>query len=580
MQYELINPINPNYSPLEQVLVNRGIQYEDIPHYLNLGEEDELSPSLLANIDDAVKLLVKHLGKEDRHIHIQVDSDCDGYTSSAFLLNYLYDVYPSCLSKISYSFHSGKIHGINPALVPNGTTLVIAPDSSSNDYDIHKELHEKGIDVLVIDHHLAEMISPDATVVNNQLCDYPNKTLSGVGVVYKVCERMDEILGELHAEKFIDLVMLGLVADMMDIRNQETRYLIKKGMENVSNPFIVGMTQKNEYSLKGQLTPIGVAFYIVPLVNSITRVGTYEEKELLFKSMLPWEASQLVPSTKRGCKGQMETLLEQALRTCTNVKNRQTKTRDAGVEEIYAIIERDRLLDNKLLIVKLAAGALDPGVTGLIANELMSEFQRPVLILSETTHEGKKAWAGSARGYEKSQLTDFRQFCRDSGFFYLCEGHANAWGAGILDENIYDFIRWSNDKLKDIEFSPSYRVDFIYPANTARPQTILDLGDHHELWGQNMEEPLIAIENAKVSKEMITLMSRDKNPTLKIMLPTGIACIKFRSSEEEYQNLCSENGCVVLNIIGRPEVNHYYNTITPQLLITDYEVIDRQEYFF
>ena len=348
MQYELINPINPNYSPLEQVLVNRGIQYEDIPHYLNLGEEDELSPSLLANIDDAVKLLVKHLGKEDRHIHIQVDSDCDGYTSSAFLLNYLYDVYPSCLSKISYSFHSGKIHGINPALVPNGTTLVIAPDSSSNDYDIHKELHEKGIDVLVIDHHLAEMISPDATVVNNQLCDYPNKTLSGVGVVYKVCERMDEILGELHAEKFIDLVMLGLVADMMDIRNQETRYLIKKGMENVSNPFIVGMTQKNEYSLKGQLTPIGVAFYIVPLVNSITRVGTYEEKELLFKSMLPWEASQLVPSTKRGCKGQMETLLEQALRTCTNVKNRQTKTRDAGVEEIYAIIERDRLLDNKL----------------------------------------------------------------------------------------------------------------------------------------------------------------------------------------------------------------------------------------
>ena len=117
--------------------------------------------------------------------------------------------------------------------------------------------------------------------------------------------------------------------------------------------------------------------------------------------------------------------------------------------------------------------------------------------------------------------------------------------------------------MADIEFSPSYRVDFIYPANTARPQTILDLGDHHELWGQNMEEPLIAIENAKISKEMVTLMSRDKNPTLKITLPTGIACIKFRSSEEEYQSLCSEKGCVVLNIVGRPEVNHYYGTITP-----------------
>ena len=134
---------------------------------MNLNEEDELSPSLLANIDDAVKLIVKHLWKENGHIHIQIDSDCDGYTSSALLLNYLHDVYPSCLSKISYSFHNGKIHGINPALVPPETTLVIAPDSSSNDYEIHKELHDKGIDVLVIDHHLAEMVSPDAVVVNN-----------------------------------------------------------------------------------------------------------------------------------------------------------------------------------------------------------------------------------------------------------------------------------------------------------------------------------------------------------------------------------------------------------------------------
>ena len=78
-----------------------------------------------------------------------------------------------------------------------------------------------------------------------------------------------------------------------------------------------------------------------------------------------------------------------------------------------------------------------------------------------------------------------------------------------------------------------------------------------------MEEPLIAIENAHISKEMVTLMSRDKNPTLKIMLPTGIACIKFRSNEEEYQDICSSRGCVVMNIVGKPEVNHYYNSITP-----------------
>ncbi len=366
----------------------------------------------------------------------------------------------------------------------------------------------------------------------------------------------------------------------MDIRNTETRYLIQDGMKNVRNPFIKGMVEKNSYSLKGEVTPIGVAFYIVPFVNAITRVGTQEEKELLFKSMLPWEANTLIPSTKRGCKGQMETLLEQALRTCTNVKNRQTKTRDAGVEAIYEIIERDRLLENKLLIIRLAAGALDPGVTGLIANELMSEFQRPVAILQEREYEGKKAWMGSARGYEKSQLNNFRQFCIDSGFVFQAAGHANAFGLGIYDENIDDFIRWSNDELEDIDFSPSYKVDFIYQANTARPQTILDLGDHHELWGQNIDEPLIAIEHILVTKDMLTLMSRDKNPTIKITLPNGISCIKFKASEDEYNKLYSETGCVTINIVGRPEVNRYYGSVTPQLLITDYEIVNKQAYYF
>lgn len=60
----------------------------------------------------------------------------------------------------------------------------------------------------------------------------------------------------------------------------------------------------------------------MPLVNAITRVGIQDEKQILFESMLEWKAYDLIPSTKRGCKGQEETRLEQALRVCTNVKNR------------------------------------------------------------------------------------------------------------------------------------------------------------------------------------------------------------------------------------------------------------------
>ena len=66
-----------------------------------------------------------------------------------------------------YRFHSGKEHGIIVSTVPEDVKLVIAPDSSSNDYDQHKELSEKGIDVLVIDHHEAEKVSEYACVINN-----------------------------------------------------------------------------------------------------------------------------------------------------------------------------------------------------------------------------------------------------------------------------------------------------------------------------------------------------------------------------------------------------------------------------
>lgn len=582
MDYQLIKPIQENYSAIEQVLTNRGIKFEDIPHYLNVTEEDNLSPLLLDNIEQAAKMLFNQLHRDGFHIHVQVDSDCDGYTSAALLLNYIHAIIPSAIEHISYSFHNGKMHGINPELVPPETTLVIAPDSSSNDYDIHKMLHDKGVDVLVLDHHQAEKISEYACIVNNQLCDYPTKSLSGVGVVYKMCQFIDSLLpdNQKKADDFLDLVAVGLVGDMMDLRDFETHYLVQTGLSQLQNPFIKGMAEKNHYQLGDNPTPIGVAFYIVPLINSITRVGTLEEKTLLFESMLNWKAFDLVQSTKRGCSGQQETRLEQSLRTCTNVKNRQTRNQDAAVEQVKSIIKENNLLDHKILLVKLEHPSFDRGITGLIANKLMAEYQRPVALLVEVEEDGKKAWSGSARGYEKSKLNDFRGFCRDSGLIYLAEGHPNAFGFGILDENFDAFVEYADTTLKDIEFSPSYKVDFIHSANDVRPKEILELGNMKNLWGQNVDEPLIAVEHLSITKDMITLMSRDRNPTLKIQLPNGVTCIKFKSSEEELESLFSENGCVTVNLVGKAEVNKYFNSVTPQLIIQNYEIINRQEYFF
>ena len=75
-------------------------------------------------------------------------------------------------------------------------------------------------------------------------------------------------------------------------------------------------------------------------------------------------------------------------------------------------------------------------------------------------------------------------------------------------------------------------------------------------------------------------MSKDKNPTLKITLPNGTSLIKFKSSEEEFNELYSELGCVTINIIGKCEKNVWNFTINPQVIIEDYEIVGRSQYYF
>ena len=581
MEYRLRAPEFPIYTPVEQVLVNRGIPYDQINHYLNTTDNDILDPRLIPNLDEGAKMLIKHISQNDK-VLIQVDSDCDGYTSAALLMNYLYCLFPSFVNNnISYRVHMGKQHGIIPDTIPEDVKLVIAPDSSSNDYEAHEYLNLSGVDVLVIDHHEADHISEYACIINNQLCDYPTKSLSGVAMVWKFCCYIDMLLKTDHAQKFLDLVALGLVADMMDVRDFETRRLIDKGLQQIRNPYFRGAIDKDQFHFTNEITPIGVAFYIAPLINATTRVGTQEEKLMLFESMLDFRGYELVPSTKRGCKGQAETRVEQACRNCTNIKSRQTKIRDNSLEKIEQIIVNQNLLSNKILIVQLDDLITDRNLTGLIANQLMSEYQRPVLILNKIENEdGTITWEGSGRGYDKSRLKDFRGFLENNKYVMYAEGHANAFGIGIKDEDISAFIASTNSALDGFDFTPIYNVDFIYKSDELTPEEVIDIAGMKSLWGQGVEEAEIAVEGIKVHKDNIRILSPDKNPTLKIMLPNGINFMKFRSSEEEYNKLYSELGYVTINIVGECERNIWNNKISPQVMIKDYEIVDRANYYF
>ena len=570
---------------LTQILTTRGVSSSDVKRYTMASIETEVNlPQAFGEglMEAALKLLTEHISKNNR-VLVVVDCDVDGNTSAALLLNYLYKLFPSWVeNNVDYVFHEGKQHGLSDIikfLDETNYSLVICPDSASNDTDECKFLKEDGTDVLILDHHDFNQENPYAIIINNQegYSNYPNKALSGVGVVWQFCRYIDEKLGKDYANDFLDLVAVGLVGDMMDLRQLETRALVTAGLKNLHNPYIYYMAQKNAFKLGSKITPIGAAFYIVPLLNAIQRSGTQEEKNLVFDSMLDYKAFKQVPSTKRGHKpGDMERIVDQAIRTSTNVKNRQTRVQDASLETLEKKIENEHLLDHKVLLLLLDDDNIPAEVRGLIANKFMAKYQRPCCLLSK----GDGCYSGSARGCSIAGVDDFKQICLDTDEIEYAIGHPNAYGISIKEENIQSFIDKTDIALKDMSDEAIYYVDYIFEGQNCNPQIILDIAEMDDYWGSEVDEALVAINGLKVTKDMVDVYRKSTN-TIKISLNNGISLMKFNADEELCSKLTDENsGFMEMDIVGKCNANEFRGLITPQIFIEDYNIIDSSKYYF
>lgn len=95
MKYKLIKEINEKYTPIQQILTNRGIPFNEIHHYLNTTDKDINDVKLLGEqqLKNAAAALVASVQNKEECVVI-VDCDCDGYTSAAIMINYLYDLFP------------------------------------------------------------------------------------------------------------------------------------------------------------------------------------------------------------------------------------------------------------------------------------------------------------------------------------------------------------------------------------------------------------------------------------------------------------------------------------------------------
>ena len=585
MKTRLINEnFKNNYTA--NLLRSRGI--EDVEKYYEPTVDALQDPRDLEHISEAAALLSATLECGER-ILIVVDSDNDGFTSATIMYNYIKDVAPN--AEIDYILHEGKQHGLQDhiqSLIDEGKKygLIILPDSSSNDYVYHEQLKEINCAVLVLDHHLTDTeLSSNAVVVNNQLSPrYKNKELTGAGVVFQFCRYLDETWGLSFANKYMDLAAWGIIGDMGSMLEMENRYIVREGLKHINNKCLLAFMEKQAYSITGvmgasqqqlidAMNPISVAFYIVPLVNAMIRVGTMAEKRRLFEAFL--DGDKLIPSGKRGAKGTLDKAGVEAARECSNARNRQNKTLDEAVGAIEIKIHKYDLLENRILFVRLDDEDVFPSeLNGLVAMKLAAKFKRPTIV-ARLNKEGINR--GSMRGMNQSALTSFKDFLEESQMFEYVSGHDNAAGISIPDSYLRDFHKWANEALADIDFGENcHDVNFErIAADEDIRDIILDIGNHAGIWGQQNDEPLIHVSDINVTMNDVKIMGKNMD-TVKIE-KFGIAYMKFHAKDliEDLHKYSK----VKLEIVGRANVNYWGGNVIPQIFIDDYEVKD-DEYGF
>ena len=583
-----INLINDNFNEdyVANLLRARGVV--NVEDYFKPTKEYLQTPEALKNIRLAAALYMRVVLNDKppySRVLIVVDSDNDGYTSAAII--YQYTKRLNCHCKVDYWLHEGKQHGLQDhidRLMEQNCQydLIILPDSSSNDAHYHDMLDTIGIPCLILDHHLTDVkLSDNAVVVNNQLSpNYTNKELTGAGVVYQFCRMIDSLTGQNWADDYMDLAAWGIIGDMGSMIDMENRYIVETGLSEpyIKNDFFKCLLDKRAYSITGKKDPswseivektnaISVAFYIVPLVNAMIRVGTMPEKERLFLAFI--DGGTMVPCGKRGAKGTMERVDIESARECVNAKSKQDKLKETITDRLEAKIFKHDLLENKVLFVRLEDDDVFPSeLNGLIAMQLSARFKKPTII-ARLNDQGFDR--GSARGLNQSELKDFKQFLVDSGFFEYAQGHANAFGVSIPDQRLREFHTYANEVLADIDFGENaYDVNF--SRTSLAPdlsRLVMELGQAEPIWGQGNPQPLIHITKMMVNPSNIRVMGANAD-TVKIEV-NGIPYIKFHA-KEFIEELQQHSEPFEMEIVGKPNLNEWMGRISPQVFIEDYEI--------
>lgn len=577
MKYELIkNSANDINHLMQTVLNNRGIT--NIEEFMKSNKEDleQNSYSDLNNIDIGVQTLLKHIKNKDM-ISLVVDPDVDGICSSAALYNYLQVVTKEeNLPEINWNIvtHSGKGHGLSEDIeIDPHTKLIITPDGGSNDFEQHKKFKDANIDVLVIDHHVVDKESENAIIINNQTSEkYKNKAFSGVGIVYRFLQAIDDELFTSHANDYLDLVALGNISDVMDTSDYETRYFIQQGIlqENLVNPFLKILVKKTGVDVAGDferyIYPIDVSFKIAPLVNALLRLGTVEEKEKLFTCFISPEEDL---STRKG-------ICKEIINIMQGYKESQDEEKQKLLEDVSnSISEED--LNCPVLIIDVTNLVSNTEIVGLTAMNLASKYKRPVMMGTQNTKKG--ILGGSLRVNNGFPDINFKDTIIKSGLVPFAQGHQQAAGFSFPLSNKEKLQQYFRDTYGNEVLQNEHIVDFIISnISDIAPSDFFLIQTYKNLWGKGIEEPIFVIENIPFYPMNLDVLGK-KSDTVKYTY-SKIEFMFFRCSSEE-QILKIANGQeydpkkqYAINVVGKLGISSFAGRTKNQMIVDDYEIIE------
>ena len=469
---------------------------------------------------------------------------------------------------IKYYIHPEKEHGITDSVeqwvFDNNIDLLLVADAGSTNYEKHEALYNSGVLVCVIDHHEAERNSEHALVVNSQLSpEYSNKQFSGVGIVYKLLQALDEALGIQDADNYLDLVTVGNVADSMDISEPETRYYVYEGLKNLKNPLLKEMI----FQFIGKwdkVNPQSLSYDLIPKINGCIRFGTMEEKQDLFEAMVGHNEGVMYENTKaRNEKNRWETFLQKATRQAKNAHSRQNTAKKKWLEILKQRIEEENLNSGAIIAVTIAKKEkFNSTLTGLVASSLVDIYSKPVLVLRETGEE----FIGSLRGYDPMSL-DTKALLEKTGLFNWLQGHANACGVSINKDKL---PLLKDEFMKYISFSTEQKemlVDFVLSEQQMGRFIIENVHSHKKYWTKGFEEPMFAITDLNVDFNTAKLSSGGKID----WEINGVTYTQFTASTE-LANLAGTSQKAIIDVVGVASVNEFQGKTTHQFEVKEYKI--------